>query len=39
MDAKDFVDEPVVDKRTGIEFFAERQSEVFYLGNGQRQRG
>ena len=39
MDAKDFVDEPVVDERARIELLAERQSEVFYLGNGQRQRG
>ena len=39
MDAEDFVDESVVDERTGVELLAERQSEVFYLGNGQRQRG
>ena len=37
MDAEDFVDESVIDERTRIELFAERQSEVFYLGNGQRQ--
>ena len=39
VDAEDFVDESVVDERTRIELFAERQSEVFYLVNGQRQRG
>ena len=39
MNAEKFVDEPVVDERARVEFFAERQPEVFYLGNGQRQRG
>ena len=39
MNAEELVDEPVVDERTGVELLAEGQSEVFYLGNGQRQRG
>ena len=39
MDAKQAINDSVVDKRLGKQLLAEGQSEIFYLINGQRQGG